>query len=47
VVRIRDPERKSSRIRIPDPWGKNAPDAGSGSATLLTERMGIRTRRRR
>jgi hypothetical protein len=35
VVRIRDPEKKSSRIRIPDPWGKKAPDPGSGSATLV------------
>jgi hypothetical protein len=23
------------RIRIRDPWGKKAPDPGSGSATLL------------
>jgi hypothetical protein len=36
VVRIRDPGsgKKSSRIRIPDPRGKKAPDPGSGSATL-------------
>jgi hypothetical protein len=34
VVRIRDPEKKSSRILIPDPWGKKAPDPGS--ATLGT-----------
>jgi hypothetical protein len=26
---IRDPEKKSSRI--PDPWGKKAPDPGSGT----------------
>jgi hypothetical protein len=26
VVGIRDPEKKSSRIPDPDPWGKNAPD---------------------
>jgi hypothetical protein len=31
---IRDPEKNSSRI--PDPWGKKAPDPGSGSATLAT-----------
>jgi hypothetical protein len=34
--RIRDPGsgKNSSRIRIPDPGGKKAPDPGSGSATL-------------
>jgi hypothetical protein len=26
---IRDPEKNSSRIRIPDPWGKKVPDPGS------------------
>jgi hypothetical protein len=33
---IRDPEKNHprTRIRIPDPWGKNAPDPGSRSATL-------------
>jgi hypothetical protein len=29
VVRIRDPEKKSSRIPDPDPWGKKAPYPGS------------------
>jgi hypothetical protein len=29
---IRDPEKIS--FRIPDSWDKNAPDPGSGSATL-------------
>jgi hypothetical protein len=32
VVRIRDPG--SGKKIIPDPWGKKAPDPGSGSATL-------------
>jgi hypothetical protein len=35
---IRDPEKihpgSGSRIKIPDPGGKKAPDPGSGSATL-------------
>jgi hypothetical protein len=31
---IRDPEKNSSRIRIPDPRVKKAPYPGSGSATL-------------
>jgi hypothetical protein len=30
-----DPTIAPSRIRIPDPGGKKAPDPGSGSATLL------------
>jgi hypothetical protein len=33
MFRIRDPEKKSSRI--PEPWGKKALDPGSGSATLV------------
>jgi hypothetical protein len=35
---IRDPRsgKNSSRIRIPDPGGKKAPDPGSGSATLYS-----------
>jgi hypothetical protein len=26
--------KKSSRIQIPDPWGKKVPDTGAGPATL-------------
>jgi hypothetical protein len=37
---IRDPEKKSSRIWIPDPQGKKAPDPGSGSATLINTTVG-------
>jgi hypothetical protein len=46
---IRDPRsgirKKSSRIQTPDPWGKKAPDPGSGSATLvgITRRVGKKT----
>jgi hypothetical protein len=39
--RIRDPEKNSSRIRIPDPGGKKAPDPGSGSATLVDTVTGL------
>jgi hypothetical protein len=34
VVRIRDPRSGIRKKIIPDPWGKKAPDPGSGSATL-------------
>jgi hypothetical protein len=42
--RIRDPGsgKNPSRIRIPDPGGKKAPDPGSGSATLLWGMRGYR-----
>jgi hypothetical protein len=32
MFRIQDPEK--NLFRIPDPWGKKAPDPGSGSAKL-------------
>jgi hypothetical protein len=32
---IRDPEKIHPGSQIPDPWGKKAPDPGSGSATLI------------
>jgi hypothetical protein len=32
---IRDPGSGKNSSRIPDPWGKKAPDPGSGSATLI------------
>jgi hypothetical protein len=38
LVSQKDPGsgKNSSRIRIPDPGGKKAPDPGSGSAKLVT-----------
>jgi hypothetical protein len=38
---IRNPEKKSSRIPDPDPWGKKAPDPGSKSATLLKSKKRV------
>jgi hypothetical protein len=43
VVRIRDPEKKSSRI--PDPWGNNAPDPGSATLYRTVETEGIDTKK--
>ncbi len=40
---IRDPRFGIRKKPIPDPGVKKAPDPGSGSATLVTERIRIRT----